>query len=168
MKKTAGVLQSLVLSGLLIILTTTCYAQNKKEEKEVATAGLLESKRYEFVAQSMTPHGGRLRQLTSYYNVIITPDSVNADLPYVGRAYSASVSTTDVGIKFISTEFDYTSKDRKKGGWDVTIKPKGVTDVQQLFFTVYKDGTAYLQVTSNNRQGISFNGHVQPVNDKKQ
>jgi hypothetical protein len=151
----------------LIILGTSVSAQTK-EEKKAATTQLVEGNRYEFVAQSMSPQGGRLRQLTSYYFVKITADTVIADLPYVGRSYSAPINTSDVGINFTSTEFTYDVKPRKKGGWDVNIKPKDKPEVQQLQFTLYDNGSAYLQVISTNRQTISFNGDVQPIKEKKQ
>ena len=151
----------------LIVFADTLYAQ-KNEEKKAATTQLIEGERYEFVAQSMSPQGGRVRQLTSYYFVKITSDTVIADLPYVGRAYSAPINSSDAGINFTSTAFTYDRKPRKKGGWEINIKPKDRTDIQQLQFTVYESGSAYLQVISTNRQLISFNGDVQPIKEKKQ
>jgi hypothetical protein len=151
----------------LILIGNNVSAQTK-EEKKAATTQLVEGNRYEFVAQSMSPQGGRLRQLTSYYFVKITADSVIADLPYVGRSYSAPINTSDAGINFTSTEFTYDVQPRKKGGWDVNIKPKDKPEVQQLQFTLYDNGSAYLQVISTNRQTISFNGDVQPIKEKKE
>ncbi len=156
----------------IVFIAFAAFSDNvhaqKKEEKIATTTQLVEAKRFEFVAQSMSPQGGRLRQLTSYYFVKIMADSVIADLPYVGRSYSAPINSSDVGINFTSTEYTYEVKPRKKGGWDINIKPKDKPEVQQLQLTVYESGTAYLQVISTNRQMISFNGDVQPIKEKKQ
>lgn len=154
---------------ILIAVVFTCsnlYAQ-ATDEKQSATKTLVEGKRYEFVAQSMQPMSGRLRQLTTYYFVRVTPDTLISDLPYVGRAFSPSYDPSAAGVNFTSTSYTYTITDRKKGGWEIVLKPKDYTDVQQLQLTVYANGTAYLHVTSNNKQPISYHGVLEPVKEKK-
>ncbi|GAC1438813.1 MAG: DUF4251 domain-containing protein [Sediminibacterium sp.] len=139
-------------------------AQQTRQERQQAKAAsvkkAIQDRRFTFTAQSALPMSGPLRQLTPDYDLRVSGDSVVAYLPYFGRAYAAPVNGSDGGIKFISTQFSYTSTGRKKGGWDIMIRPKDAPDVQQLFLTVLGDGTASLQVTSTNRQPISFNGYV--------
>lgn len=148
----------------LIIIFSNCVlsvsAQQSGNAKEIATKNLVDSQRYVFYAQSATPISGRQKFLTSDYSVYISKDTVMSNLPFFGRAYSVPINTTDAGIKFTSINFDYKSSARKKGGWDITIKPKDAPGVQQLLLTIYTNGTAYLNVNSTNRQFISFNGHV--------
>ena len=83
-----------------------------------------------------------------------------SNLPYYGRAYSASINPSENGLNFTSTNFDYTVTPRKKGGWEVLIKPKDANDVREMTFTIFENGTASLYVTSNNRESISFNGYI--------
>lgn len=109
--------------------------------------------------QGVLPMTGMFRQLTSDYDVKFLGDSIVAYLPYFGRAYSAGYGERG-GIDFTSTKFDYNVRQRRKGGWDITIKPNDAKDVRLLNFTVSEDGYATLQVTSNNRQPISFNGYI--------
>jgi hypothetical protein len=135
-------------------------AQKKLSAKETAIKNFLDSRRYVFYAESVNPSSGRQRFLTSEYKVTVLKDSVISDLPYFGRAYTAPVGTTDGGIKFTSVDFDYTITPGKKGRWDINIKPKDGQDVQNMTFTIYDNGKAYLNVNSNNRQSISFNGHI--------
>ena len=106
------------------------------------------------------PMSGRTRQLTSDYDVKITKTQVVSYLPYYGRAYTAPTDPSQGGIQFTSKDFDYTVTPRKKGGWDIQIKPKDYRDVQQFNFNVTESGYASLQVTSTNRQSISFNGYI--------
>jgi hypothetical protein len=106
------------------------------------------------------PSSGRQRILTSEYTVTVRKDSIISDLPYFGRAYTAPIGTTDGGIKFTSVDFGYAINPRKKGGWEVNIKPRDGQDVQNMAFTIYGNGKAYLSINSNNRQAISFNGHI--------
>ena len=121
----------------------------------------VEAKRYTFVAQTAIPMRGRTVQLTSLYDLKRTGDSVIAGLPYYGRAYSAPINPSDNGINFTSVSFDYKSTYRKKR-WEISIKPKDMQSVSEMNLIIYSNGRATLQVTSNNRQPISFNGVLSP------
>ncbi len=90
----------------------------------------------------------------------VSKDSLVTYLPYFGRAYSAPIGTSDSGLQFTSTDFIYTKEPRAKGGWLIKIKPNDNRNVQQMFLTVTEGGSASLQVTSTNRDPISFNGYV--------
>ena len=140
----------IMLSGLLTL---------KAQETDAAEIQkMMDTKNFIFKAESAHPQSGRTRQLTPEYDVTINGDKIISFLPYYGRAYNAPVSS-EGGIKFTSTDFSYEIKKVKKG-WDLTVKPKDFTDVQQLYFTVFTNGRATLQVTSNNRQSISYNGYI--------
>jgi hypothetical protein len=108
-----------------------------------------------------------MRQLTSLYDITISKDSVLSYLPYFGRAYRAPYNPDEVGLKFTSTKFDYTKTPNKKEGWDILIKPKDNTEVQQLSFTIFDNGSASLQVLSANRDPISFQGYIRERKQKK-
>lgn len=101
---------------------------------------MIQDKRHVFMAQSAMPLSGRSRQLSPGYDVKVSADSIIAYLPYLDRAYSAPINTSDAGIKFTATKFQYSVTERSKDGWDITIKPKGLMDVQQLFLTIFQDG----------------------------
>jgi hypothetical protein len=110
---------------------------------------------------------GRVRQLTPDYDLKITKSSIVSYLPYFGRAYSAPLDPTQGGIQFTSKDFEYTATPRNKGGWDVLIKPKDYRDVQQMTLTISSTGYATLQVTSINRQPISFNGYIRAPKNRR-
>jgi hypothetical protein len=154
-----------LLTALLFVISfllneQLVMAQKSDSAKVASTKKLVDSQHYIFYAESATPMSGRQRFLTPGNTVKISKDTVVCDLPYFGRVYTSSVNTTDGGIKFTSSSFNYTAEARKKGGWDVTIKTKDVTDTQTLTITIYENGKAYLQARSNNRQSISYNGYV--------
>jgi hypothetical protein len=141
--------------------STPLYAQtDKAADKAAGIKNLIDSQNYVFKAQSAMPMSGRTRQLTSDYDVKVTKSQVVSYLPYYGRAYTAPMDPTQGGIQFTSKDFDYTVNPRKKGGWDIQIKPKDYRDVQQFSLSVTESGYATLQVTSTNRQSISFNGYI--------
>jgi hypothetical protein len=70
---------------------------------------------------------------------------------------------TKGGIQFTSVKFDYKETKRKKGGWDIVIKPEDTQDARQLILNISETGYASLQVLGNNRQPINFTGYI----DKK-
>ena len=160
MKMSKKILAAMLLLTAFLFNEQLAMAQKSDSAQEASIKKMVDSKDYVFYVESATPMSGRQRFLTPGNTVHIAKDSVVCDLPYFGRVYTSSVNTTDGGIKFISTSFDYTPEARKKGGWDIAIKTKDVPETQNLNFTIYDNGKAYLQVRSNNRQSISYNGYV--------
>ncbi len=155
-----------------MLFLTTCFTlyaaqaqgveRNKEDDKAGSINNLISAKNFVFKAQFALPMGGRSIQLTSDYDVQIKGDTVQAYLPYFGRAFSAPMNPNESGIQFTSTHFDYqqTASKKKKQSWNITIQPKDAQDVRQLIFRVFENGSATLQVVSNNRQTISYNGYV--------
>ena len=155
-----------VLLALFAIPGSSIAQKNKDSVKTAGITTLVANQNYTFKPQTVTPLSGRLRQLTSEYSLQVSKDAIVSQLPYFGRAYSAPINTSDAGIQFTSKDFEYSLTEKKKGRWDVAIKFKDAKDVQQMQLTIFSNGTASLQVTSNNRQSISFNGYI-PASDKK-
>ena len=132
----------------------------KKEQKLAQMQKLVEGRNFVFVAQYANPLGGRNINLTSLYDLKIYNDTIMAELPYFGRAFVAPINSTDGGINFTTTKFNYKVNPKKKGGWDISIEPKDGGDVREMFLSISESGYASLQVTSNNRQGIGFTGYL--------
>lgn len=152
-----------ILLMVSLLSATTLRAQNekrnKKAEKAAAVKAMIGAQQYIFKPQTANPMRGRTIQLTTEYTVKVSKDTITADLPYFGRAFTAPMDPSKGGIQFSSTQFEYTLENARRG-WQVTIKPKDVGDVQQFFFNIFSNGSATLQVTSTNRTPISFNGYV--------
>ena len=157
-------LSTILVLSVALSVSAPAHAQDTKKDKDAekiaATKSLVDSQNYVFIAQSASPMSGRVRQLTPDYDLKITKSLIISYLPYYGRAYTAPIDPTQGGIQFTSKDFTYTATPRTKGGWDVLIKPKDYQDVQQMSLSISSTGYATLQVTSTNRQPISFNGYV--------
>lgn len=154
--------------GLAVTTSMPAFSQTKQEQptsKEASTARLVDAKNYTFVAQTALPMRGRTINLTSEYTLEVSQDTITAFLPYYGRAYSAPLDPSKGGIKFTSTQFTYDRKAGKRGGWNISITPSDVRSTQKLSLSITDDGYASLQVISNNRQPISFNGHIRKNED---
>jgi hypothetical protein len=136
------------------------WAQQHKIDKKAEIKKIVEAQNYVFKAQTALPTAGATRQLTSDYDLRISKDTIISDLPYFGRAYTAPLNPSEGPLQFTTTKFQYMVSNNKKGGWNISITPKDLTDPRELIMTIFDNGSASVVVNSNNRQPISFNGYV--------
>ena len=158
--KHAGKSAGFGLLFCIFFMVSPSYGQSTKE----SLAQAIQSKHYIFKAQSALPMRGGLRQLTSEYDLKVNGDTITAYLPYFGRAYVAPIDPSKGGIQFTTAQSDYNVKSKKKS-WEVTLVPKNIDEVRQLFLSISSSGSARLQVISNMRDPISFNGYVEVLKD---
>ncbi len=153
---------------VLVIATAFSVFDVHSQEKDTAiNRQVLESQNYIFTAESVYPLRGTNRQLTSEYDVVVSKDTVISYLPYFGRVTSAPLNPDDAAIKFTSVDFSYSLQKNKKRNWSVTIRPKDARGIEELFFTVFDNGTAILLVKSSQREPITFHGYLSPREENK-
>jgi hypothetical protein len=150
----------------LVVVPNLVQAQNDKKNKEEQVKSLIQTKGFVFKAQTAIPMKGGVRNLTSDYDITVSNDTLNSYLPYFGQAYAPS-DPTQGPLQFTSTKFDYKAIEGKKGGWDITIIPHDTKDVRQLYLSVSRNGYGTLNVNSNNRQPITFNGYITEIMHRK-
>jgi hypothetical protein len=146
--------------------TQDARAEKKKEQAATIKSIVVDSQHYVFLPQTALPTTGNSRNLSYGYAVTVSASKVESYLPYFGRAYSADYGSTASPLDFISSDFSYTITNRKKGGWDITIEFKDTKDVKKMQFSIFENGSATLQVISDSRQPISFNGTIESVKPK--
>ena len=153
---------------------TQAFAQTDK----ATTIRLVEGKNFVFNATTASPTntpeinaifskmpgsmgGGVINLAGSTYQVSIDQDSIEANLPYYGRSFTAPRNLNDGGIKLAGGNYSYKLSKKKKGNYVVVVKPgdsKG--DVTSMTFSISEKGYATLNVVSNYRQSISYNGYI--------
>lgn len=155
------IVKTLLLAILLSILFVTCKSTDPlvKQQKIEAMDNKIESRDYTFEAKMAQPMNGRTIHLTSLYTLEVKPDSIIAHLPYFGRAYSAP-SSTEIGIKFVSTNFDYEVTEKKKGVQSVSIKIKDHSNGYNLSMLIGELGKTTVYVSQTNKQSITFVGDI--------
>lgn len=160
------------LTFLMLLLIVNADAQQtpkqiKAQQKAASIKHKIDDQKYTFIAQYAQPLRGGQKYLTSDYNLRVRKDSVIAYLPYFGRVYmDVPYNPTDDGVKFTSTNFNYKITEKKKGGWTITIVLNDVRRTQKLLLDIYTNGSATLQVTSNSRDAITFEGYIKDDYDK--
>lgn len=145
---------------------TTAKIVNDKNFIFVATSAIpLNTIEVTRVLNKMTgpPTGGTINLNTDNYDLRITPDSLISYLPFYGRAFNATPyggNNDESGYKFTSTKFTYETKKGRKKGWDIAIQTKDVRDNVRMNLSVSEGGYATLNVVSNNKQSITYNGYL--------
>src|ERR1700712_45765 len=126
------ILVLIVSVGLSAANAQTTAKKSKKASKEEYVKMRVDAQRYTFEANYVLPQRGGGKPLTDRYDLKVTKDSVISFLPYFGRAYfDVPFAGADGGMKFTSTKFSYDVKERKKGGWEITIKPTDVKNIER-------------------------------------
>jgi hypothetical protein len=145
--------RSLLIYFLAIASAPFCgYAQTSVKD-------MVNGKQFIFEAQSLVPLKGSTRTLTPGYTMKVKPDTIASDLPYVGRAFTAVYGSTDRGMKFTATKFEYTVKEKKKG-WTININTKEVSGSPRIIISVFDNGNARVVITSTDRESITYNGII--------
>lgn len=160
----------------LVLLALFAFNANAQTDKATTTK-IVNEKNYVFVATTAIPMnstdinnilmkmngnnsgGGTIHLTGNNYDVKVNPDTITSFLPYYGRSFTAPINNDENGIKFTSTKFTYNTVKTKKG-WDVTITTKDTRDSQRFQLNIGENGYATLNVISNTKQTISYNGYI--------
>src|SRR5262245_23382147 len=112
--------------GKILIIACVLFISNatNAQPDEATVKTCVDSKQFIFHPQTALSASGRGRQLTSEYDLRVIGDSLVSNLPFYGRAYSATYGSSDGGFNFTSTKFEYAATPGKKKGWNISIKPK--------------------------------------------
>jgi len=167
MKKTIKGFATASLSMLLMVLISYgCETTNRTTATtETENVGnISQGSDWVFTANTAIPQKGSTRQLSIGFNVTLNQKKLVVYLPYYGQAYTGADLFSGKGpLDFTSTDFTIERTAAKKGGWNISIKPRDYKEVQSMEFTFYDNGTAYLNVSMQNRSSINFNGTVEQV-----
>ncbi len=149
--------------GLSLVLSQCSTSQKAVKLTSNNIKNMVDSSHFVFVADRAIPLRGSSRYLTSDYEVTIKKDTLNSYLPYFGRAYQAPIDPTKGGIQFISTNFTYQVNPKGSNQWNIIIKPNDNRDVLQMYFDIFDNGTANLNIVNTHKDPISFDGHIERV-----
>lgn len=103
------------------------------------------------------PMSGSMIVLTSPYSLKIKGDSVFSYLPYYGRAYSVPYGGGN-GLNFNDKILSYSERITTKGMSEIIIGTKNNEDTYRYVIYLSPTGSASIDVSSYNRQSISFTG----------
>ena len=156
-------MKTIILTIFISVLLVSCKTGDglTKQETINQMTEKIESRNYTFVPQTALPMGGRSINLSYSYALKVSNDTIDSYLPYFGRAYTAPSPMDEGGVKFVSTDFDYSISDKKKGSWDVKINVKNNQKLYNLNLQIGYTGNATLTVSETSKQPITFYGKIE-------
>ena len=144
--------------------STLSSAIEKKEFNYNATKAFpLDNNNVNNILNSFPGAGGagRLMNLDPGYGFNLKSDLFSVYLPYFGRAFN--VNPGDInngGIRFESKDFSVKRSQTKKGNTLLVITPKDQRANYVFNLEIFKNGSGFLSVNSNDRQPISYDGNI--------
>ncbi len=163
------IFQWLLAPFLMLICICSSAQSGNDQKKKDAYAQLknqIDSRHFQFHALSATPIKGRTIQLTSEYTLKLKNDSLFVDLPYYGRSYTADYGSSDVSVRFNSSQFGYSADSTKKGGWEITIVPKNESSANKITMSISSSSYCFMNVSCNTRQSITYYGTIEALKDR--
>jgi hypothetical protein len=148
----------------LIIFTACAARKTAAEQKAIAIEirNAVEMSEFRFIATHAHPMAFRSIALSTPFDVRVSPDTVQANLPFFGRAFRAPMNLREGGYYFTSTDFEYSVRSgRRAGNWLVQIDFRDVRNGVTFNFDIWENGTASLSVVDIDRQSISFQGNIE-------
>ncbi|WP_026452656.1 DUF4251 domain-containing protein [Aequorivita capsosiphonis] len=125
-------------------------------------AELLNSKTFEFIANTVFPSGGTPKNLVgSGYFVTFSPEIIISNLPFYGRGYTGMTMGRDKGMRFEGAPKDFNISDGND--YEVKVTVNGESDTYAVSMSVSVSGYATLSISSNDRGPITFQGEVVAV-----
>ena len=128
-----------------------------KKQKEIEV--LINSKNFVFDAEKVYPQGTRMINLDyNTYTLKFNSENVVCDLPFFGRAFNVGYGS-DGGIKFEGKPQNIRIEQKGKK-YLIRTTVNGTNDVYDLLFTIFYDGGTSVNINSNNRASISYDGRI--------
>ncbi len=171
-----GLLRFLSVAVLLPIVASYALAQtgggpdlklSRKERKEaerVKVERMLADTVYIVDVTTAVPMGWKNIHLSADYRLSVNGNRVVSYLPYFGRAYSLPYGGGE-GLTFEGETADYRMVQGKRGMKDIGFTVRTREDSFEFHIDISPDGDVSMTVLSNNRQPISFSGHLKLYDD---
>jgi len=167
-------MKSLILIFGLALMTVSCGSQIYLEPTILSS--VVEKKEFDFNTTKAFPTnydvinvmnsmpgstGTRILNLDPGNGFNLKKDLFSVALPYFGRAFNATPGdANNGGIRFESKDFRVKQSTTKKGNTLFVITTVDQRESYVFNLEIFKNGSAFLSVSSNNRQPISFDGNI--------
>lgn len=154
------------LTGFAQQKTKKELKQERELQKQKEIQALIDAKNFVFDAEKAYPQGTRMINLDyNTYTLKLNPENVVCDLPFFGRAFNVAYGS-DGGIKFEGKPERITVEQKGKK-YLIKATVSGTNDVYDLLFTIFNDGGTTVNINSNNRASISYDGNIRAPKEKE-
>lgn len=138
--------------------------KQSKEEKQAEqikkVSELIESNNFVFNALKAVPLCGDPVSLEYLYSLKVDNGVISSYLPFYGINTEYKIENSPL---IFANSYNKYSSEKEDNGYKITYNVAVEDDNVKLCFRITKFGFAYLQVTSEKRQGISFSGFIDEI-----
>lgn len=161
-------MKKVLIFALVAVSLISCATSKTTEEKHQEAAKLerqiadsLEAKTLTVTFDYVNPMRFPSHYLTTTYSLRIKGDSVASYLPYFGRAYRADYGRTDSPLSFEGHIKEMTVTKGKKDSYKIFFETNNKHEIFDYVLTIFNNGNVSLNVNSNYREPISFDGEME-------
>ncbi|MCF6307773.1 MAG: DUF4251 domain-containing protein [Flavobacteriaceae bacterium] len=156
---------------VLLGFSQIAFSQSKKELKEEkatqeyqATKELINSKQYVFDADWVsTTRGIRVNIAGGSNRIAVVQDSAKASLQFFGEVTSIRFDDGE-GVEFNNKMEGYEVKyNDEKRRITVSFKAKFKSETYNIYMSITKSGTTYVDVNSNNKRSVTYEGKITAI-----
>jgi len=134
----------------------------KKERKQVAVLGAVETKRWHIDISMMNSLRYGSRMVTPDFYLELRGDTLRSYLPYLGQVQVSSTLSPPIGLNFEEPVQQYKEsvpKSNKYTQIDIDVRTR--EDSYHYVIEIYNSGEATIRVRSMNRDPVSFDGTLE-------
>jgi len=151
---------------ILLLIGNYSFAQSKRElrkqEAYLSTKKLVESTKFIFEVNAVTPYGGS-RIIAVGEGLLIENNMLYVSLPFIGTSHVGIIGESNK-IEFTNENTEYSIKydARKKRiyiGFEIEHKGESFT----FYLSIFSNGKSNLQILSSSRSQISYDGIIKEI-----
>lgn len=149
----------LFVVAFMAACASTPAAVKDRERQELASniKKGVEDRNFKIDVNFVTPVRFPAMHIDGGYELRVHGDSIYSYLPFFGRVYVAPYGREDQGLHFADTLSDYTVR-RKKDQFIIRMTVRRPADTHVYNLVVFDNGNASVDVTSQQRERISYSG----------
>lgn len=154
-------------AALLAACATTDSAERQRRQAGITRrlADSIQARSLTVDIDMMHTQRGGSHYVSPEFYLRLQGDSVFSYLPYFGRAYTVPYGGGK-GLDFQAPVMDYKAGEGRKGATRITFTARNEEDEYRFSLDVFGNGKAYLHVSPQNREQISYDGSID-LNDKE-
>jgi len=134
--------------------------EERQEKRMEEVKNLVENRTFAFIPTHAMPLGGGSIQLSYTFEAEVRGDSIFSYLPFYGVAYHIDYGGRNSAFDF-SLPLENYEMEKDGNGYRIKLEVKNKMDYITYSLFVSELGYATLNVTSTNRQAISFYGRIE-------
>ena len=152
---------------LALLMIVGCATQQEKAEQRAkmrqAVAEAVAMRQLHIDIRSMNTLRYGSRSVAFGFFLELRGDTLCSNLPYFGQAYQSPVGSPSIGLNFEAPVLRYSESRPGTNKTQLGLDVRTQEDTYHYLIDLYDTGDAYIRVKGLNRDPISFDGSIAPL-----